>query len=160
MKNILEYLERSARRFPDRISFADPEKEVTYAGLLARARRIGTAVARLKEYGYIDDLAYAKLFFEYGFEKRRGKDRIARELAGKGVMRDLIDEAYAQLEQIPDEEEMAFQLAEQVIREANADPAEMTYEEKQKLQARIVRRLAGRGFSGSVCYRAARETVK
>lgn len=138
------------------------EKEVTeyLRGKEYSPEEIGEAVARLKEYGYIDDLAYAKLFFEYGFEKRRGKDRIARELAGKGVTRDVIDEAYAQLEQIPDEEEMAFQLAEQVIREANADPAEMTYEEKQKLQARIVRRLAGRGFSGSVCYRAARETVK
>ena len=51
MKNILEYLERSARRFPDRISFADPEKEVTYAGLLARARRIGTAIAQIAEPG-------------------------------------------------------------------------------------------------------------
>ncbi|MBP3879970.1 MAG: AMP-binding protein, partial [Lachnospiraceae bacterium] len=51
MKNILEYLERSARRFPDRISFADPESEVTYAGLLARARRIGTAIAAFAEPG-------------------------------------------------------------------------------------------------------------
>ena len=51
MKNILEYLERSARRFPDKISFADPENEVTYAGLLARARRIGTAIAQIAEPG-------------------------------------------------------------------------------------------------------------
>ena len=27
------------------------------------------AVRRLKEYGYLNDLAYAKLYFEYGFEK-------------------------------------------------------------------------------------------
>ena len=51
-------------------------------------------------------------------------------------------------------------LALQIVREAGADPAGMTYEEKQKLQAKIVRRLASRGFSGGVCYRAARETVK
>ena len=118
------------------------------------------AVARLKEYGYIDDLAYAKLYFEYGFEKARGKDRIARELAGKGVSRDVIEQAFEQLEDIPDEEETAFQLALQIVREAGADPEEMTYEEKQKLQARSVRRLASRGFSGGVCYRAARESVK
>lgn len=118
------------------------------------------AVARLKEYGYIDDLAYAKLYFEYGFEKARGKDRIARELAGKGVSRDVIEQAYDELEEVPDEEETAFSLAQQIVREAGADPAAMTYEEKQKLQAKIVRRLASRGFSGGVCYRAARETVK
>jgi len=118
------------------------------------------AVARLKEYGYIDDLAYAKLYFEYGFEKARGKDRITRELAGKGVSRDVIEQAFEQLEETPDEEETAFMLASQIIRETDADPEEMTYEEKQKLRAKIVRRLASRGFSGGVCYRAARETVK
>ena len=119
-----------------------------------------TAVARLKEYGYIDDLAYAKLYFEYGFEKARGKDRIARELAGKGVSREVIEQAFEQLEETPDEEEVAYSLALQIVQEADADPAEMTYEEKQKLQARIVRRLASRGFNGGICYRAARETVK
>ena len=118
------------------------------------------AVARLKEYGYIDDLAYAKLYFEYGFEKARGKDRIARELAGKGVSRDVIEQAFEQLEETPDEEETALMLASQIVRETDDDPAEMTYEEKQKLRAKIVRRLATRGFSGSICYRAARETVK
>ena len=118
------------------------------------------AVARLKEYGYIDDLAYAKMYFEYGFEKARGKDRIARELAGKGVSRDVIEQAYDELEEVPDEEETAFSLAQQIVREAGADPADMTHEEKQKLQAKIVRRLASRGFSGGVCYRAARESVK
>ena len=118
------------------------------------------AVARLKEYGYIDDLAYAKLYFEYGFEKDRGAGRIARELAGKGVDRETIDQAYEELEEKPDEETLAMDLAQQIVRETGADPATMTYEEKQKLQARIVRRLASRGFSGGICYRASRELVK
>lgn len=118
------------------------------------------ALSRLKEYGYINDLAYAKMYFEYGFEKVRGKDRIVRELAGKGVSREIIDQAFAELEQTPDEEKLAMDLALQIVRESGAEPAAMTYEEKQKLQARIVRRLASRGFSGGVCYRAARECVK
>ena len=118
------------------------------------------AVRRLREYGYLDDLAYAKLYFEYGFEKGRGKDRIVRELAGKGVARDLIEQAYDDLEDTPDEGEMARQIAAQILSESGKDPCEMSYEEKQKLQARIARRLASRGFSGSICWSTARDAVK
>ena len=118
------------------------------------------AVRRLREYGYLDDFAYAKLYFEYGFEKGRGKERIARELAGKGVARDLVEQAYNDLESVPDESEMARQIAVQIISESGKEPDEMTYEEKQKLQARIARRLASRGFSGSICWSTARDAVK
>ena len=118
------------------------------------------AVRRLCEYGYLDDLDYAKLYFEYGFEKGRGKDRIVRELAGKGVANDLIEQAYEDLEDIPDEREIACQIAAQILSEAGKAPCDMTYEEKQKLQARIARRLASRGFSGSICWSTARDAVK
>lgn len=118
------------------------------------------AAADLKEYGYIDDLAYAKLYFEYGFEKGRGKDRIVRELAAKGVSRDVIDQAYGELEDVPDEYETALALAEQIVAAGGGVSEEMSYTDRQKLQAKIVRRLSSRGFSGSVCYSAARESVK
>lgn len=118
------------------------------------------AVRRLREYGYLDDLAYAKLYFEYGFEKGRGRERIVRELAGKGVAGDLIEQAYCELEDVPDERELARQIAEQVVLDAGKEPDEMSYEEKQKLQARIARRLASRGFSGSICWSTARDAVK
>ena len=118
------------------------------------------AAADLKEYGYIDDLAYAKMYFEYGFEKGRGRDRISRELAGKGISRDVIDQAYSELEERPDEYEMALTLAAQIVQENGSDVDEMSYTDRQKLQAKIVRRLSSRGFSGSICYSAARETVK
>ena len=118
------------------------------------------AVRRLKEYGYLNDLAYAKLYFEYGLEKGRGKDRIVRELAGKGVSKDTIEQAYDDLEDIPNEDEMARQIAAQILSEVGKEPNEMTYEEKQKLQARIARRLASRGFSGSICWSTARDAVK
>ena len=118
------------------------------------------AAAQLKEYGYIDDLSYAKLYFEYSFEKGRGKDRISRELAGKGISRELIDLAYSELENVPDEYEMALALAAQIAAESGGVTDDMSYTDRQKLQAKIVRRLASRGFSGSDCYSAARETVK
>lgn len=119
-----------------------------------------TAAADLKEYGYIDDLSYAKLYFEYGFEKGRGKDRIVRELAARGVSRDVIDQAYGELENVPDEYEMALALADQIVAENGGVSEELSYTDRQKLQAKIVRRLSSRGFSGSVCYSVARESVK
>ena len=51
MKNILEYLERSCRFHPDKISFADPENEITYKDLVSSARRLGTALAAVQTPG-------------------------------------------------------------------------------------------------------------
>ncbi|MBR5376614.1 MAG: amino acid adenylation domain-containing protein [Lachnospiraceae bacterium] len=45
--NILEYLEGSALHFPDRISYADDEKQLTYRQLKESAERTGTGIASL-----------------------------------------------------------------------------------------------------------------
>lgn len=47
MKSILEYLERSAARFPDKTAFADETEQCTFAELRAGAKRAGSAFARL-----------------------------------------------------------------------------------------------------------------
>ena len=44
--NILEYLEASAARFPDKISFADDKTALTFSQLNAKARAAGSYVAR------------------------------------------------------------------------------------------------------------------
>ena len=44
LKNILEYLEKSAGMYPDKIAFADPDKEITYSELVQRARGLGRAL--------------------------------------------------------------------------------------------------------------------
>lgn len=46
MINVLEYLENSAARFPDKIAVKDDAGECTYAELEIRARQIGTALTR------------------------------------------------------------------------------------------------------------------
>lgn len=102
-------------------------------------------VKELEEYHYIDDLAYSRMYFEYGFEKGRGRNRIRRELAEKGVSSEIIEIAYDELEEVPDEFEMALSIAESIVR--GIDPSELEYSEKRKLEGRIGRRLAGRGFS-------------
>lgn len=41
MKNVLEYLERAAAAHPDKIAFADTDKEITYTRLVKRAKFLG-----------------------------------------------------------------------------------------------------------------------
>lgn len=43
--NILDYLERSAKRFPDKVAFGDLKREITYCELVREAKAIGTAFA-------------------------------------------------------------------------------------------------------------------
>ena len=102
-------------------------------------------VDELQQYHYIDDLAYSRMYFEYGFEKGRGKARIRRELAEKGVPSDVIEIAYDELEDIPDEFETALAIAESTMR--GIDPEELEYPEKRKMEGKIGRKLAARGFS-------------
>lgn len=47
MKNILEYIEESARRFPEKTAFADAENSITYSKLLSNAKSIGTALSAI-----------------------------------------------------------------------------------------------------------------
>lgn len=46
MKNILEMLERSAERFPDKYIFRDENTDMTYAEFLNTAKNIGTEIAK------------------------------------------------------------------------------------------------------------------
>ena len=45
MYNVLEYLEQSAERFPDKISVKDNASECTYSELVTEAKKIGTELA-------------------------------------------------------------------------------------------------------------------
>lgn len=49
MYNILEYLESSAQRYPDKVAFADKDKEITYKELLYQSKRIGCTLAKIFE---------------------------------------------------------------------------------------------------------------
>ena len=44
--SILEYLEESARKYPDKTAFADEHTSCTFKELEQTARRIGTAIAK------------------------------------------------------------------------------------------------------------------
>ena len=121
------------------------EKVVSYLNSRPRTRQ--EVIRHLKDKGFdeIDDLAYSRMYFEYGFQKGRGRMRIRRELAEKGVAADMIEIAFEELEEIPDEFETAYSIAESIVR--GIDPKELEFAEKRKLEGKIGRRLAGRGFS-------------
>lgn len=112
---------------------------------------IDDVVKQLAEYHYIDDMEYAMMYFRYGFEKGRGLVRIKRELAEKGVVADVIEMAYDELEDVPDQTDAAMQIAKNMISGIELD--DMDYDEKRKLQAKIGRRLMSRGFSSDVVYK-------
>lgn len=61
MKNVLEYLERSARCHPERTAFADVRQEMTFAQLQRRAMEIGTCLIR-----QIDPCTPVALYLEKG----------------------------------------------------------------------------------------------
>lgn len=118
---------------------------------------IEDAVSELMEYHFIDDLNFSKMYFELGFDKGRGALRIKRELSEKGVDQDIIEEALSELEEVPDQYEMAMEIGGKVV--SDYDLQALDYNEKQKLMAKIVRKLAGRGFSADVSYSVAKSLV-
>lgn len=128
---------RQVREYLRRKGFEDDDIDVT--------------VRELEEYRYIDDLAYSVMYFEYGFEKGRGISRIKRELSQKGVDSDVIEEAYGQLEDVPDQYETARSIAEDMVR--GADMERMDHDERRRLMAKVGRRLSSRGFTSDIIYR-------
>lgn len=118
---------------------------------------IDAVAEEFKKYGYIDDMNYAMLYFEYAFGKGRGMIRIRKELREKGIDPDIIDEAYDMLETDHDEYETAEAVGRQFL--AGTDTEDLDYREKQKLRARIARRLAGRGFPADIVYKVAGRLV-
>lgn len=90
--------------------------------------KLNETIEEMKEYHYIDDFRFSMQYFEYGFEKGRGIARIKRELKEKGVASDIIDMAYEELEDVPDQFETALAIAE-AMTEAT-DMSELDYEEK------------------------------
>ncbi len=124
------------------------------------AEEIEETVRELEEYHYIDDFQFAVMFAEISLEKGRGEKRIRRELAEKGVVSNVIDAAFFDLkaeERMPDPYEQALEIARQTV--MNIAPAR-TWEDKQKIQGKVARKLLSRGFSDDVVYRVVKEVTK
>lgn len=108
---------------------------------------IDETIEELIELKYLDDYEYAKRYYEYNAEKKRGSFRAMRELEEKGVEKETIKFALEdfEFESKIDEYEMAISVAENEI-----DNAKIVDE---KLVAKIGRSLNAKGFKKDDIFR-------
>lgn len=122
------------------------------------------AVEELEEYGYINDKNFASMYFQLGFDKGRAVSRIKRELTEKGVSSEDIEEAFMELENVPDEYDAALSMAREIVNRiipcsAAEEISQLEWKDRQKLLGKIAGRLSRRGYSSSVVYRASKEAI-
>ncbi len=109
---------------------------------------INTVIVRLKEYGYLDDAAFAETYARLRQENEKlGSRRVRQDLKLKGVKSDLVEEAVDARYGATDEEALARKHLE---RKRIKKP------ENEKETARVMRRLVTAGFSTGVIYKILR----
>ena len=100
---------------------------------------IDEVINKLKEYGYIDDTEFSRMWIE---ERKRlkpaGKRKIAQELRAKGVDKQTVEDALQQF--IPDDLDAAAEIVQKKINRAGGFP-----EDRRELQ-KLYRYLLYRGF--------------
>ena len=92
------------------------------------------AVQKLKEYNYIDDAEYARVFVN-SYHRRKGKQYIKIQLFQKGVKGEIIE---ACLEGMESQSEVVKNLAEKYMKNKPRDKA---------TRDKLVRHLLSKGFS-------------
>jgi regulatory protein len=106
------------------------------------AAAVATVLARLKEYGYLNDATFAETY------ARLRKERVRQDLQHKGIQADLItetlDAGYAQTD-------------EAALARAHLERKRIPKPETPKETARVMRRLVAAGFSTSVIYKVLRQ---
>lgn len=110
---------------------------------------MAAVLARLKEYGYLDDAAYAETYARLRQENDKfGQRRVKQDLQRKGVHADLVDETIEARYGQSDEVQLARQHLE---RKRIKKP------ENDKESARVMRRLIAAGFSTTTIYKVLRQ---
>jgi regulatory protein len=110
---------------------------------------VATVIARLKDYGYLNDAAFAETFARLRQENQKfGERRVKQDLQQKGVSGALIAETLDARYGQTDEEALA---REHLERKRIKKP------ENEKETARVMRRLVGAGFSTRTIYKILRQ---
>jgi|ERR1017187_706859 regulatory protein len=110
---------------------------------------ISAVIARLKEYGYLDDAAFAETYARLRHENEKlGQRTVRQKLVQKGVPPQIVSDTLEARYGGTDEEALARQHLE---RKRIRKP------ENQKETARVMRRLVAAGFSTGVIYKILRQ---
>ena len=110
---------------------------------------VESVVARLREYGYLDDAAFAETYARLRQQNEKlGERRVRQDLQQKGVATDLIAETLDARYGQTDEEALA---REHLVRKRLRKP------ETPQETARVMRRLVAAGFSTGVIYKILRQ---
>jgi regulatory protein len=110
---------------------------------------IDAAIARLKEYGYLDDAAFAETYARLRQQNEKlGQRRVRQNLQQKGIGSAIITEAVEARYAETDEAALA---REHLERKRIRKP------ENDKETARVMRRLVAAGFSTGVIYKILRQ---
>ena len=110
---------------------------------------IGAVIKRLKEYGYLNDAAFAETYARLRQENEKlGARRVRQDLKQKGVKTELVEETLDSRYGGTNEEALARQhLERRRIRKPDGE----------KETARVMRRLVTAGFSTGVIYKILRQ---
>jgi len=110
---------------------------------------IAAVIARLKEYGYLDDAVFAEAYARLRQENQKlGQRRVRQDLQQKGVHGDLITETL---------EARYGQTNEEALAREHLERKRIRKPENEKETARVMRRLVTAGFSTGVIYKILRK---
>ena len=109
---------------------------------------IDEAIAYVESYGYIDDRRYAKDFIEYNIQTK-SRTRIETDLLGKGILKDVIRQAFEELE-IKGVEQDEMSMIRDLLIKKNYCADTATRQEQQKMYGFLYRK----GFHGDAIARA------
>jgi regulatory protein len=110
---------------------------------------IAAVLARLREYGYLNDAAFAETYARLRQENQKlGQRRVRQDLQQKGVNSELITETL---------EARYGQTNEEALAREHLERKRIRKPENEKETARVMRRLVTAGFSTSVIYKILRQ---
>jgi regulatory protein len=113
------------------------------------AAKIAAVLTRLKEYGYLNDSAFADNYVQLRQQNEKfGSRRVAQDLSLKGVAQTIIRETV---------ENRYAEVSEDTLARQHLERKRIRKPENDKETARVVRRLMAAGFSTSVIYRILRQ---
>jgi regulatory protein len=110
---------------------------------------IAAVLPRLKEYGYLNDAAFAETYARLRQENEKlGERRVRQSLQQKGVSTDLIDSTL---------DARYGQTNEEALAREHLERKRIRKPENEKETARVMRRLVTAGFSTGVIYKILRQ---